>query len=137
MSKILGIDYGEKHIGLAVSDDEKKWVFPYSRIEKKSWEQVFEELKIICEKENIEKIVVGLPLSLKENRNEKAKKIQDFIGRLEETVNIPADFEDERFTTKASEQLLKQAGKKKLKDKVDETAAVLILQSYLEKNKNE
>lgn len=133
MPKILAIDYGEKHIGLALSDEEKHWAFPYGKIEKESERQVYEEIKKICQKEEVERIVVGLPLSLSRSPRIKIERIQNFICQLEEIVNIPTDFEDERLTSRAAEVLLKEAGQKKIKKKVDQTAAVLILETYLKR----
>lgn len=134
MSKILAIDYGEKHLGLSISDEEKLWAFPYGKIEKETWEQVFEEIKKICQKENIERIVIGLPLSLDSRQPSPwVEKIQKLKIKLEKLTNIAIDYEDERLTTRLAEVLLKAAGRKGLKKIVDKTAATLILQSYLER----
>lgn len=144
MSKILGIDYGERRVGLAIGDFESKTAVPYKIILNGEKENLIEELKKIVTSEKIEKIVLGLPLSLKSGKGDDAmrqkdyenahmRKILDFSELLEEKLGLPVIKEDERLSTKMARGL---GGGRKQSDKFDDLAAMLILQSYLDRMGN-
>lgn len=135
MSRILGLDYGQKRIGIAISDEKRKYAFPYQVLENRNKFFVFDNLKIITQQEKVDKIVIGLPLNLKGKREKKAKECEDFAKRLKSYLNLPVELEDERLTSKLSSRLLRDNPykKAKLKGAVDQQSAVLILQGYLDK----
>jgi putative Holliday junction resolvase len=126
--KLLGIDYGEKKIGIAVSDENAKFAFPYSVIDNVSANSVLRTLKITCDKNNIGKIIIGQSLTFKMEPNAIMKRIERFKSFIEERLKIPIEFESEILTTKQAER----AGKG---EKVHASAAALILQSYLDRQK--
>lgn len=130
MSKILGLDYGEKRIGMAISDDEKRMAVGVDVLENIDENTTFLYLKNFCQKEEIEKIVVGLPLNLSGKETKKTIEVQKFSIKLEDELGLPVEFQDERLTSKEIEKLLK--GVKKEKGQIDRQAARLILQSYLD-----
>lgn len=136
MLKSLGIDYGEKRIGLAISSDEGNYAFAYQTLEERSQQDIFQKLANICEKENIETIVIGLPLNQEGVAGKEAQIVQRFAKELEEYLKIPVAFEDERFSSAMAHQLYREAGKKTKETRatIDQKSAQLILQTYLDKN---
>lgn len=129
--KILGIDYGDKRVGIAIGLSESKIALPHEIIENKNLEFVLEKIESIIKEENIDTVVVGMPFSLdKKNKSEQLKKTEDFGGKLGGRINMKIIFEDERLSSRDAEGLLR-GGKKVNKDDV---AAALILQSYMGKN---
>lgn len=134
---ILGIDYGDKKIGLAKSAGTL--AMPLKIIDNTGGEKVIEVLKRICQDENIDSIVVGVPLSMSEKglrevdrKNSQMKKVLGFIEILKMNVSIPVITEDERLSTKMA-QNLKRGLRKDLPD--DAIAAMLILQSHIDRNR--
>ncbi len=142
--RLLGIDYGEKKIGIAISDENAKFAFPRAVLDNTSANSVLKALKIICDKNNIAKIVIGQSLTYKMQPNPIMKRIEKFKSFLEERLNIPMEYENEILTTKQASRfsndlrcrLRKRGGnlsKSKKGEKIHASAAALILQSYLEK----
>lgn len=135
MSKILGLDYGEKRIGMAISDDKKRMAIGVDVLENIDEATTIAYLKNFCKKEEIEKIVVGLPISLSGKTTQKSIEMQKFGIKLEDELSLKVEFQDERFTSKQIEKEMR--GLRKNKRVVDREAARLILQSYLERLMNE
>lgn len=135
MSKILGIDYGDNKVGLALSDEEKKNAFARHTLINLQRLVLFQNLASFCKKENIEKVVVGLPLNQEGKIGKQATKVQQFGNELADFLKIPIEFEDERFSTAMAGQLFLEAGKKirETKGIIDQQAAQIILQTYLDK----
>lgn len=121
----LGIDYGDKRVGLAVSDPESKIAFPKATLFNN--QRLVGNLKDLIEEEKISKIVVGLPLASDRSETEQSRKTRAFAENLKKVISIPVNFENEMFTT----HLVEKAGVKK--EHVDESSAALILQAYLDK----
>lgn len=132
--KLLGLDFGEKRIGLSTADDKIRIAFPYKTIFFKSLKQTLEELQDIVDEEGITDIVIGIPLSFKFEENQETGKIREFIVKLKEKLsNRNIHEENEILTSKEAENLM---GVKKSKDGIiDAVAAALILQSFLDKHK--
>ncbi len=131
--KVLGIDYGTKKIGLAISDDTNIIAMPLNVIDCN--ENVFEKIKDIIKNNKVEKIVVGLPITLSGNKGKRVQETEEFIKKLKETVNISIVEWDERLSTRFSERILNSAnvkGRKKKKKVIDKIAATFILQGYLD-----
>ncbi|MEA2088878.1 MAG: Holliday junction resolvase RuvX [Patescibacteria group bacterium] len=132
---ILGIDYGEKRIGIAVGFSEGKISLPYKIIKNISKKFVLKELEKIIKEKNINLMVVGLPYSMSD-RNKKSKQFKEivnFIIFLKNNFNIKVVEQDERLSTKTAEELLLEKKKKKQKNIKDDVAASIILQAYLDK----
>ncbi len=127
--RFLGIDYGTKRIGIAVSDKNGKFAFPHSIIQFSTSQAVNSEIKKICEKNDVSKIILGKPGGYKGDAGEILKKIENFKKKLEEYINISVFYESEVLTT---QQAKRPYGDKKGK-KIDASAAALILQSWLDK----
>lgn len=139
---ILAIDYGAKKIGLAKSDAEESMALPLDIIPHTSKADVLVNIKSICQENNIEKIVIGVPVSLSNGQkdfireinleNKQMKEVLEFIDWLGKNIDIPIEMEDERLSTKMASGLMK--GEMKGQDD-DAVAAMLILQNYLDKQK--
>jgi len=130
--RILSIDYGEKRIGLAVCDKKEVLASRFLTLENKSLEKSIKEIKKIILEENVKKIVVGIPIGFK-NKSEQTKIIEKFIGKLEKNISIPIIKINEIFTSKMAKKNLREAGVKDVKKVIDQEAARIILESYLEK----
>ena len=115
--KLLGIDHGDKRIGIAVSDETMTFAFP--RVVLHNTKTIFKEIKKICGDENIAKIVVGMPISFSGGKSTQAEKVGRFGEELEMFLSIPVEYENEIFTTKIGRD--------------DASAAALILQGYLDR----
>ena len=135
MRKILGLDYGEKRIGLAISSEDGRYAFAYQTLETSDKLDLFQKLVAICAKEDINTIVVGLPLNQNGTVGKEAGNVQKFIQELKEYLEIPIEFEDERFSSALASQLFREAGKteKEARITIDQKSAQLILQTYLDK----
>ena len=130
---ILGIDWGEKRIGLAFADDLKIPV-PLKPAIQKSLKQRMDFIKKTIEEKKIEFIVVGYPLNMNGSAGEKAKQVDNFINKLKKRFNLPLIKIDERLTTQNVENDLKLIGKKidKKIEEIDSRSACLIVSSYFE-----
>lgn len=127
--KILGMDIGDKRIGIAVTDKDRKLSIPHSVINNDhSFEQ---NLDRILEENIIEKIVVGMPYTLKGEIGKQGKKVIDFVDKNIINIGIEIIYMDERFTSKIP--LKTSINKKKMKKQIDKYSAVLILQNYLDR----
>ncbi len=127
MSRVLGIDYGLKKIGLALTDGEL--AEPLIVIgNKKAGQKTLHALQLICQKETIEKIVIGLPES------GLVKEIQKFGSNLGKITGLSVFFQDENLTTQDAIVRMIAAGKSRKARKKDEdaVAAALILQNWLD-----
>jgi putative Holliday junction resolvase len=134
VSRILGLDIGDQRMGLALSDSMGILASPLIIIERTSDEQAVKAiLKIVSERE-VERIIVGLPLSLGGDIGHQAKKVQSFTEILQQHTTIPIEYRDERFTTATAKQLKQEAGTRKLnrRTRYDAMAAAVILQEYLD-----
>lgn len=131
--RLLGIDFGSKYIGLALSDPLKSLARPFKTIP--SNDKLLEEIKKICQEEEVEKIILGLPKSMDGSIGPQGEKTLQFKKELESFLDLPIELEDERLTSKLASNLLKDE-KKKIKEskaELNKLAAQLILESYLEK----
>ena len=131
MAKILALDYGTKRIGLAISDETGKLVFPRSSIPNEGQKNLFALLDSIIKAEGIIRIVVGLPLTLRGDRGPQAVAVKDVMSKFEEAVSIPVDFEDERLTSAFADRYVDDSSFGR-----DSLAAAAILESYLARTNN-
>ena len=134
----LGIDLGEKRVGLSISDRTQSIASNYATLEKKKFSLFSLDLQAIIDKEIICGIVIGLPLNMDGSEGPKCQSTRHFAKNFSTIVNLPITFWDERLTTVAAERSLLSAdlSRKKRKRVVDSVAAVLILQNLLDRLKN-
>ncbi len=133
MSKFLGIDWGEKRMGLAISDELKILARPLKTIETKNIKELLEILK----EEKIEKIVMGRPRNMDGSLGTQAEKVFKYSLQLKKLTKIPLVFEDETNTTKVVKSMLIKEGlnPKENIDLVNKKSAQLILQGFLDEKK--
>ncbi len=137
--KTLGLDIGSKRIGLAVSDEEGTFAFPTGKLDRKGRKQ---DLATLCEMiaaQQIEEVVVGLPVHLDGGRGTGARAAQDFADALGSECGIPVATLDERLTSVEAERVLRAGGKKQKQSRpfVDAVAASIILRTYLDMRENQ
>jgi len=130
MSRILGLDYGSKRIGLALGDEEQEMALPYDVVENS--EGVIGELRRVIESEKVYRIVIGIPLYMSGKDSAKAVEVKKFIDLLEQNFNMPIITEDERLSSQMADSLFKEYKEKYSRDAI---AAMVILQGYLDKIK--
>ena len=135
-SKVLGIDFGKNHVGLALSDEARQIVFGKGVIRNYgSLKNLGAKLKELILKEGVTEIVMGLPLAEDGSDTDQSKRIRDIGKKLTEFLpeNIVFNFWDESFTSARADTLLDKFGLKvhRYKETQDELAAVLILKDYL------
>ena len=128
--EILGLDYGEKRIGVSISRLNKKMAIPHSIIQYRDIEVAFDKIKKITENNNIKLIVLGLPKTLKNEIGFKAKEVLSFKEKLSKNIKIDVELEDERLSTV---QALNSIDRKSKNKYVDDSSATIILNNYLEK----
>ena len=124
--KYLGIDYGSKKVGLAIADLETKIATPFKIIKNKD---ILAKISEICKDDNIDKIIVGVPISLKGTMSKQSIEVIKFINKLKDKVDIEVIEQDEKLSSLYANKLLKETKAKGLDDDV---AAMIILQSYLD-----
>jgi len=132
--RILALDHGTKRIGVAVSDELKMIAQPLEYVPAEPFADFLARLReIICEKE-VELILIGMPRNMNGSYGPAALKVQDFVAVLKDALAVPIKTLDERLTTVQAQRFLIQGNvrREKRKEKVDKTAAAILLQSYLE-----
>lgn len=134
MGRILCLDMGQKHIGVAVSDEMKCIAQGLSTIERDEHFNWIEEILEIIRQKEIEKIVVGYPIKMSGEPGASAKEVEGITARLQESTGIPVVLWDERLSTIQAEKRLIEVNVKRKKRKkiIDQMAAVIILQAYLD-----
>ncbi|HOD55357.1 MAG TPA: Holliday junction resolvase RuvX [Candidatus Cloacimonadota bacterium] len=138
MYRILAIDYGQKNIGLALSDPMRLFSKPFKTINNNGIEFIITELCEIIRSQSVGKIVLGLPLSVAGLDTQKTNEVREFYEALAKRVDVPVILWDERYTTADAKEILIKKGLsiRDSKKVIDQTAAALILKSYLEGNKD-
>lgn len=136
MNRIIGIDYGRKRVGVAVSDP--LGIFA-SGLETVPAVAIIEYLKNYTQKESVSLLVVGYPMNLNNKPSEAAKFVDQFLNLLKKHFpQIPVKLEDERFTSQLALRAMIDGGVKKMdrrdKGMVDKISAAIILQSYLDRS---
>lgn len=132
--RILGLDYGNKRVGVAVSDAMGWTAQPLKTLEMHGHQELLREIKKYIDKYDVEEIIVGMPYNMDGTRGKRAEITQAFINFLEKNLELPIKIQDERLSSREAENILleadvSRAGRKKV---IDKMAATLILQSYLD-----
>jgi len=133
MNPILGIDFGQVRIGLAISDELRLLAHPLETIAAKKDPK--SRIAEIVRERKIDRIVIGIPRHMSGEIGEAARKALDFADELRRQLPCPVETWDERLTTVAANRALAAAGKKtrQTRDFVDQVAAQMILQGYLDR----
>jgi len=135
--RILGLDYGEKRIGLALSDEMGITARGIPTLTRRSLDKDLESLEKIIRRFVVEKIVIAYPLRLDGSEGIQCEKVSRFAGILEKRFALPVIKWDETLTTSRAEEILTEVkvSRKKRKAVVDKLAAMIILQDYLNRRK--
>lgn len=128
--KILGIDYGTKKIGLALSDEGQKLAFPKT-VQPNVWKYIRDAVRDFILEENVSEIVIGLPVGLNGQETELSREVRMFAEKLKEDFSLPIHFENEVYT---SAQIKTEESAPA--HQIDASSAALILQTFLERRKN-
>jgi putative Holliday junction resolvase len=127
----LGIDYGEKRVGLAIGSDETKIASPFFVLENKGRDFLLEEIKKICQTEGVKGVVVGVPITLPGRIGPQTEEVLRFVDFLKNNLSLPVETEDERFSSVMVDKLMAEYRAKER----DAVAAMIILQSYFDRKK--
>jgi putative holliday junction resolvase len=132
--RVLGVDYGTKRVGLALSDGLGLLAHPYATLERTTRERLFSDLLTIVAREGIQTIVLGLPRALNGQETETTRQVRNFAESLRRRTDVPVVFQDEAFSSVEAERNLREGGRhgRKIKAVLDQQAAVVILNDYLE-----
>ncbi|MEM0898025.1 MAG: Holliday junction resolvase RuvX [Verrucomicrobiota bacterium] len=136
MERVLGIDYGEARIGLAVSDELGMLAHPVETIHRNAVPDFLARIVEVAAEKAVSLVVVGLPLHLDGSRGAAVEKVESFVSGLREKLpeGIPVKTVDERLSTVEAQRKLHEAGRtvKNSRNVIDQMAAVVILQDYLD-----
>jgi putative Holliday junction resolvase len=137
--RIMGLDIGSHTVGVAITDELRITAQGLKTIRRKSKEEDLEELIKIIDQFEIGKIVVGLPKNMNGTLGKQAEMVLQWIKAIREKVDLPIVTWDERFSTVEASRVLLEAdlSRRKRKKAIDKLAAVIILQGYIEKDRNQ
>ena len=137
-SPILSLDYGEKRIGIAISDSEYSMALPSEVLERKELKKDILYIKDFIKQSNVQAIVIGMPYNMDGSESDKCGSVKIFSDNLLKYIDIYIIFWDERFSTMAQEKILisKDVTRKKRKKVIDKLSASYFLQGFLDFLKN-
>lgn len=132
--RVLGLDVGDRTIGVAISDPLGFTAQGITTIKRKNIEYDIEEVLKICKKYNVDTIISGMPKNMNGTIGTQGEKVMEFCDKLKENIEVPLKYWDERLTTVAAHKAMLEAdlSRSKRKKIVDKIAATYILQGYLD-----
>ena len=135
--RALGIDFGEKRIGLAVSDAEGRYAIPWKTLTRRSDRQAIEELSALAKEESIELIVLGDPRNLDGSTGLQSERVEAFSRKLAAALDLPIETVNESLTSHEADSRLREAGLKarRRRERVDSLAAQILLQEALDRRR--
>lgn len=140
--RTLGLDYGTKTVGVAISDEAQIIAQPLVTIERKhanKLRQTYAKIEAIIDEQDVDRIVLGFPKNMNNTEGERAEATRAFMDDLERRTGLPVILMDERLTTIEADRILEETGvaKSGRKEHIDKMAAAIILQSFLDREHNE
>lgn len=134
MARAMGLDVGDKTVGLALSDALGITAQGLPTVQRKSLEADLAAIMAICRENDVERLVVGLPLNMDGSEGPRAEICRRFGDRLSERSGLPVEYWDERLTTAQAERVLLEAdlSRRKRKKVIDRLAAQVILQAWMD-----
>jgi putative holliday junction resolvase len=135
--RLLALDYGLKRVGMAVSAPMNLFATPLETVDNTSEKALLTAISTVIQEYDVSAILLGLPVRTTGQEAKEAERVRAFGALLQATFSLPVVYEDERFTSTIAQQALRAQGKQPSRDKgsVDQTAAMLILQSYLDRQR--
>lgn len=139
--RVIGLDYGTKTVGVAMSDETGLIAQPLETIEREKankLRQTYARIESIIEEYKVEAIIIGLPKNMNNTEGERVEDTRHFASDLERRTGLPIYFEDERLTTVEANRILEDTGvaHSARKEHIDKMAAAIILQTYLDRKRN-
>ena len=133
-SRLLGIDPGNKNIGFAICDENKKVATPYKIIKKGKFDILLDEINLLIEENNIKGIVVGNPINMDGSMSQSSQSATDFAKNLSKNITLPITMWDERLSSEATFKITKELGTNTTNrvNKLDKNAAAYILQGAID-----
>ncbi len=137
ITRSLGLDMGDKRIGVALSDPNGILASPFTIINRRDETADVEAITDIINQKQVKQVIVGLPRSMDGSLGKQAEKVKAFTQKLCSHTGVPVEFRDERLTTVSAKRLMRAANTKKTREKAryDAIAAALILQGYLDEER--
>ena len=137
--RLMGLDYGNVHVGVALSDELGMTAYPLEVIKRKDSNKLrktFARIEEIAREYKVDKIIIGLPLNMDDSESEISKTVIDFSENIKRRTGLPVELWDERLSTLEATDILKEAGIKvqDRKTYIDKIAASFILKRYMEDN---
>jgi putative Holliday junction resolvase len=129
--RYLGVDYGDRRVGLATGDDEVRLAAPLSTLEVEP-DELVEALVHVCRKETIDHLVLGLPRGLESQDTAQTVKVRNLAIKLESALGLPITLQDEALTSEVARGRLIDSGQSTTGGAIDREAAAIILQDYLD-----
>ena len=135
--RIMGLDFGTKRIGIAISDELLLTAQGVDSLYRNELKSDLEALAKLVRENNVEEVIVGLPLNMNGTYSAKTKEVVEFVDLFSKTVTVPVKTWDERLTSMQAERVLLEADASRAKRRkvTDKLAAQIILQSYLDSRK--
>ena len=132
--RVLAIDHGSKRMGIAISDETQTIAQPFEFIPAEPFANLLTRLKEILREKEVDLVVVGMPRNMDGSYGPAALKVQEFVAVLKDAIIVPIKTWDERLTSAQANRFLIEANvrRSKRKEKVDKTAAAILLQSFLD-----
>lgn len=137
--KTLGVDFGERRIGLAISDPEGRWALPLTTLRRRDDRTAVARIAELAQREAAEGLVIGEPLRLDGTRGDAAARARSFADKLVRATGLPCTYVDEALTSRQAEERLRRAGvdPRKHPERVDQVAAQILLQEALDERARE
>ena len=137
--RLMGLDYGNVHVGVALLDELGMTAYPLEVIKRKDSNKLrktFARIEEIAREYKVDKIIIGLPLNMDDSESEISKTVIDFSENIKRRTGLPVELWDERLSTLEATDILKEAGIKvqDRKTYIDKIAASFILRRYMEEN---
>jgi putative Holliday junction resolvase len=138
MSRLLGLDVGEKRVGVAICDETQTLARPLLTLNRASKKEDFAKIAALCREHAIAKVIVGLPKTLRGEEGPQAQRVRRYAIELQAALNLPIDFWDERYSSVDAQERLSSASRTtRAKGDIDSAAATIILQEYLDDHHSE
>ncbi|MAG58215.1 MAG: Holliday junction resolvase RuvX [Planctomycetes bacterium] len=135
MGAVLALDYGTKRVGVAVTDSDRRYVFPRDTLTRTTPEDDLAALRAIVGDDGVDLMVVGVPFNADGTEGPMAKTAREWGGKLAEALGLPCEWVDERYTSQEAEEGLRETYPKNTRKRRmlrDRAAAVLILKTWME-----
>lgn len=133
MARLLALDIGDRRIGVAISDESQLLARPLTTIKRASRREDFEKIGRLIVEHNVVRVIAGLPRTLRGEEGSQARRVRRYVEALAAAMDVPVEFQDERYTSIEAEEKLRLGSQRRARAKgeIDAAAAAIILQDYL------